>query len=77
MLITPIFWTPELLGGRLRLLFVQLNPVYRLIDLVRSPLLGHVPTSASYLFVTALAVVGWSVTYVIFRKFRGRISYWS
>jgi ABC-type polysaccharide/polyol phosphate export permease len=77
MLITPIFWTPESLAGTLRLLFVQLNPVYRLIDLVRTPLLGHVPTSASYLFVAGLAVVGWSVTYVIFRKFRGRIAYWS
>jgi ABC-type polysaccharide/polyol phosphate export permease len=77
MLITPIFWTPESLGGHLRLLFVQLNPVYRLIDLVRTPLLGQVPTSASYLSVIAITVVGWVVTYVIFRRFRGRISYWS
>ena len=77
MLITPIFWTPESLGGRLRLLFVQLNPIYRLIDLVRAPLLGQVPTSASYLFVAAMTIVGWVVTYLVFRRFRGRISYWS
>jgi ABC-type polysaccharide/polyol phosphate export permease len=77
MLITPIFWVADSLGGRLRLLFVQLNPVYRLIDLVRAPLLGEVPTQASYLFVVVLTIAGWTGTYFIFRKFRHRISYWS
>jgi ABC-type polysaccharide/polyol phosphate export permease len=77
MLITPIFWTPESLGGHLRLLFVQLNPIYRLIDLVRAPLLGQVPTFSSFSFVSAMTVGGWVVTYLFFRRFRARISYWS
>jgi len=77
MLITPIFWTPDSLQGSLRLVFTQLNPIYRLIDIVRAPLLGQTPTLASYLGVLALAVVGWTVTYAIFRVFRKRIPYWS
>jgi ABC-type polysaccharide/polyol phosphate export permease/peptidoglycan/LPS O-acetylase OafA/YrhL len=77
MLITPIFWTPDSLQGSLRLIFTQLNPIYRMIDIVRAPLLGQTPTLASYLGVLALAVVGWAVTYAIFRFFRKRIPYWS
>jgi ABC-type polysaccharide/polyol phosphate export permease len=77
MLITPIFWTPENLSGTLRLLFAQLNPIYRLIDIVRAPLLGQVPTAASYLAVMGITVVGWIIAYLTFRHFRKRIPYWS
>ena len=77
MLITPIFWTPESLTGSLRLVFTQLNPIYRLIDIVRAPLLGETPTLASYMGVFAMSVVGWAITYATFRYFRKRIPYWS
>lgn len=77
MLITPIFWTPESLTGSLRLVFTQLNPIYRLIDIVRAPLLGDPPTMASYIGVFAMSVVGWAITYATFRYFRKRIPYWS
>jgi ABC-type polysaccharide/polyol phosphate export permease len=77
MLITPIFWLPDTLVGSLRLVFVQLNPIYHLIDIVRAPLLAQSPTLSSYFFVMAMTIVGWVITYVIFRKFRDRISYWS
>jgi len=77
MLVTPIFWTPDSLAGTRRAIFVGLNPIYRMIDVVRAPLLGEVPEPSSYLFLIGLTIVGWAVTYVIFRKFRPRISYWS
>jgi ABC-type polysaccharide/polyol phosphate export permease len=78
MLVTPLFWPPERLPpGLTRLFFVQLNPIYRLIDVVRAPLMGGVPTAASYAAVLGITVCGWLVTYFMFRKFRMRISYWS
>lgn len=78
MLVTPLFWPPERLPpGLTRLFFVQLNPIYRLIDVVRTPLMGGVPTAASYAAVLGITVCGWLVTYFMFRKFRMRISYWS
>jgi ABC-type polysaccharide/polyol phosphate export permease len=76
-LITPIFWTPSGLSGPSQFVFVQLNPIYRLIDVVRSPLLGTVPTEASYAAAFLITIVGWGLTYVAFRLFRKRISYWS
>jgi ABC-type polysaccharide/polyol phosphate export permease len=77
MLITPIFWRPESLTGTLRLVFAQLNPVFRLIDVVRAPLLGEVPTMWSYIGVLAMTLGGWLITYATFRYFRKRIPYWS
>jgi ABC-type polysaccharide/polyol phosphate export permease len=78
MLVTPLFWPPERLPpGLTRLFFVQLNPIYRLIEVVRTPLMGGVPTAASYAAVLGMTVCGWLVTYFMFRKFRMRISYWS
>jgi ABC-type polysaccharide/polyol phosphate export permease len=77
MLVTPIFWSAENLGGIRRLVFVQLNPIYRLIDVVRAPLLGEIPTVTSYLAVGIITIVGWTVTVFIFQRFRRRISYWS
>ena len=77
MLVTPVFWTPESLTGTLRLFFAQLNPIYRLIDIVRAPLLGQVPTLASYIGVIAITIGGWLVTYATFKYFRKRIPYWS
>jgi ABC-type polysaccharide/polyol phosphate export permease len=78
MLVTPLFWPPDRLPpGLTRLFFVQLNPIYRLIDIVRTPLLGGVPTAASYAAAIVIMVCGWTLTYFMFRKFRMRISYWS
>jgi homopolymeric O-antigen transport system permease protein len=77
LLITPIFWPPSSLAGASHLVFVEFNPWYRIIDVVRSPLLGNVPTLASYAAVLGMVVVGWTVTYVTFRRFRHRIAYWA
>jgi ABC-type polysaccharide/polyol phosphate export permease len=77
MLITPIFWMPESLSGAHRLMFAQLNPLYRLIDVVRAPLLGKTPTLASYIAMVVMTTIGWVVTYATFRYFRKRIPYWN
>ena len=39
-LITPIIWTPDLLGPRIYLAYG--NPFFHMIEIVRAPLLGHV-----------------------------------
>jgi ABC-type polysaccharide/polyol phosphate export permease len=77
MLITPIFWSAESLTGVRQFVFVQLNPVYRLMELVRAPLLGTAPTAASYAAGLAITAVGWCLAFLMFRFFRRRISYWS
>lgn len=77
MFITPIFWSPEHLPGKRQFVFVTLNPLYHLIQIVRAPLVGQVPTMTSYTAVLLIAVAGWGLTYAVFVKFRKRIAYWS
>jgi ABC-type polysaccharide/polyol phosphate export permease len=77
MLVTPIFWVADNLQGTMRFVFVQFNPIYRLIDVVRAPLMGQMPTAATYFAVGLITVAGWALTFVMFHRFRKRISYWS
>jgi ABC-type polysaccharide/polyol phosphate export permease len=77
MLITPLFWPADTLTGIKRFLFVELNPLYHVVDVVRAPLIGRVPDVISYGVVIAMTIGGWWLTYAIFSRFRKRIAYWS
>lgn len=75
MFVTPIFWSAEQLGARFKTV-VDFNLLYHLVDVVRAPLLGRAPSSSTYLSVLAAAVLGWSLTLMVFSRFRRRIPYW-
>jgi len=77
MFITPVFWPEDLLQGTRRFLFVELNPLYHFINVVRAPLLGKVPALSSYVVVAFVTAIGWAVTYAFFSRYRKRIAFWS
>jgi ABC-type polysaccharide/polyol phosphate export permease len=77
MFVTPIFWPPESLHGMGRIFFVDFNPLYHMIDIVRAPLIGNVPARESYLATVVVAALGWLITYLAFSRFRRRLAYWS
>ena len=72
--VTPVMWKPELLGDR-RYLMV-LNPFYHLLEVIRAPLLGHVPGWESWVAGLLFAAAGWAFTFACFARFRKRIAYW-
>ncbi len=72
--LTPIIWKPEMLGRRTG--FVDANPFYHFIELVRAPLLGQVPGALTWAVALGVTVGGWLVTFLFFRRFRNRIPYW-
>jgi ABC-type polysaccharide/polyol phosphate export permease len=76
LFVTPIFWPPEMLTGPTRPLFVDYNPLYCFIDVVRSPLIGEQPTLHSYGVIFALMVIGWAITFAAFTRYRSRIAFW-
>lgn len=76
LFVTPIFWPPELLKNATALIFVDLNPLYCFIDIVRSPLIGKIPAAGSYYVVLFLTAAGWTVAMVLFSRFRKRIAFW-
>jgi len=72
--LTPIIWKPELLVDRIG--FVQFNPFFHFVELIRAPLLGNSPNTISWLITLGITLVGWLITFIIFRRFRSRIAYW-
>lgn len=72
--VTPIMWNPALL--RTRYYIAELNPFYHLVEIVRAPLLGHLPSTTTYIAVLVVTLINLLVVGAFFSRFRSRISYW-
>lgn len=72
--LTPIMWKPESL--RSRSLFVDFNPFYYFLELVRAPLLAQGSTLKPWLVALAATLCGWTATFLMYRRYRRRIAYW-
>ena len=74
--LTPIIWSVALLPDRVGVAWLQINPFYHLINVVRAPLLGHEVTLINWAVVIGLAVVGGALAIPFFGKYRKRVPYW-
>jgi ABC-type polysaccharide/polyol phosphate export permease len=74
--LTPIIWMPEMMPKRAGMLLLNANPFYHLIEIVRSPLLGGMPSALNWTVAIVLATVGWMLTLPFYGRFRSRIAYW-
>jgi lipopolysaccharide transport system permease protein len=72
--VTPIMWKPELL--RDRAFIADLNPFYHLLEIVRAPLLGSLPSPKTYVAVLLITLINVFIVGIFFARFRSRISYW-
>jgi ABC-2 type transport system permease protein/lipopolysaccharide transport system permease protein len=72
--LTPVIWKPEMLPGRA--LILDLNPFYYLVELVRAPLLGQIPSLQIILGVAVLTIGGWALALVFYTTYRWRLAYW-
>ncbi len=73
--VTPVIWLPATLSGRWSLL-LQLNPFAAFLALVRDPLLGHAPPLHTYAVCLAASLIGWAIAFLMFARYRARITYW-
>jgi lipopolysaccharide transport system permease protein len=71
---TPILWQVETLKNRTYL--AEMNPVYHWIEIIRAPLLGHMPTINDYLWTGASLVVLSILAAYYLGRYRSRIAYW-
>ena len=74
--LTPIMWMPNLLPQRAGLYLLDLNPAYHLIEIVRSSLLGQLPTAMNWKVSLALALIGWVMALAVYGRYKRRIAYW-
>ena len=74
--ITPIIWMPSMLSGRREFVFLDVNPLYHLIEVVRAPILGYAPTPTNWIVSISMVLLGWALTLYVHGKYKNRISYW-
>lgn len=72
--VTPIFWSPDLLGVWRPV--AELNPLFAAVDIVRAPLLGSSPAPWSWLVMVIVTLLGGGFTFLLFARFRSRIAFW-
>lgn len=78
--VTPIVWQYDVLvknagvGDRARI--AKLNPFLHYVEILREPMLGQPILWSSWMVVGVLTVLGWALTFVLYRNYRSRISYW-
>jgi ABC-type polysaccharide/polyol phosphate export permease len=75
LFLTPIFWSADQLKGRMQT-FIEFNPLYHLIAIVRDPLLGRPPELLHWVVAATLALIGWIVVLQLLTRVRHRIVYW-
>jgi ABC-type polysaccharide/polyol phosphate export permease len=71
---TPIMWPVSALGERT--FIADVNPIYHLLELVRAPLQGEVPSALSWIVSLAAAVAGLLLAALLLRRVERRIVYW-
>jgi ABC-type polysaccharide/polyol phosphate export permease len=74
LFVTPIMWPLSTLGEATYI--AEINPLYHLIDIVRSPLLGQSPEFSSWLVAIALMFPGSAVSMWLLRRASHRLVFW-
>jgi len=72
--VTPVVWRPAQLGSHQK--WLVLNPFFDLLEIVRAPLLGHVPPGGIYAMGVAVSLVLWVVTGCVFSRARRYVAFW-
>ncbi|MBR1219673.1 ABC transporter permease [Bradyrhizobium sp. U87765 SZCCT0131] len=72
--VTPVFWSAQTLPRRPS--FILWNPIYHLLEIVRTPLLGGVPSWHSWAVALGCAVLGCGLTMLLYRRAYPRVAYW-
>ena len=73
--LTPVMWQPQGLLGK-KHIFVELNPFYAFLELIRAPLLGKLPTLNNLTVILGVTLLGVLLYSKVFTRFRSRIIYW-
>lgn len=71
---TPILWMPS--QGRVNSAFVERNPLYHMIEVVRAPILGQAPTASDWLYAGTLLAALVVIALVALTVSRKRLFLW-
>ncbi len=73
--VTPIMWMPTSLSAHYQF-FIKLNPFAQLVELIRAPLMGQVPSEWAFFTVLLLLLAGSGALLWCLKNYRHRIVFW-
>jgi ABC-type polysaccharide/polyol phosphate export permease len=74
--LTPIIWFEEKFNNSFIYEVFSLNPFYHLLSIMRSPLLGQIPSSNNWIVSIVFLIIGSIITSLFFARFKHKIAYW-
>lgn len=74
--LTPIIWNSDLMPERVPKWILEINPFFHMLEVIRAPIEGNIPSSTSWIFLFVMGVLGWAVALPFYGFFRRRIAYW-
>jgi lipopolysaccharide transport system permease protein len=72
--VTPVIWKPQQLGVHAWVL--PYNPFFALLEVVRAPLLGYLPSAETWLMAAVYSLLLLGVTWSLVVRARGRVPFW-
>lgn len=73
--VTPVIWRPALIGAQ-HLWLLPFNPFYSLLEVLRAPLLGEIPSGWDYVSAVFYSALLCGFTWMVFARVRARIAFW-
>ena len=74
--VTPVMWMRQTLPGDAGKILIEWNPLFHLVEIVRAPLLGDLPSSLSWWVSILMALSGWIVAIQFYQRYKYKIAYW-
>ena len=75
-LVTPIIWNVQIMEAKGKMAIVNWNPFYHILEIVRAPLLGVSPDAISWYCAGVLALAGFFIAIILFRRAYSKIPFW-
>lgn len=77
LLLTPILWPIEKFPpDTTRGMLIRLNPAFHVLDVVRASALGKMPETTSIVVVVVMAVFGWMLASLLYRRYGRFVALW-
>jgi lipopolysaccharide transport system permease protein len=73
---TPILWSADLFKNSLKSYVLDLNFFNHLLSIVRDPIIGHIPSSNTWIISIILMFLGWIFSLFFLGSYKGKIAYW-
>jgi ABC-type polysaccharide/polyol phosphate export permease len=76
-LLTPIVWHADSMPpGSIRGTVMRFNPLFHMIEVVRSPILGHPVAPSSLYYLAVMTIVGWLLAFIAYRRYARFVPIW-